>query len=161
MAIYVNGQKMAGRGVVVDAIPLAQRGAAGGVATLDADGVVRELPSGLVRAIDGDVDESLNINADTLQGFQASAFARAPKSALVTLPVAAWDSETLMQTVTVTGVLAGETSQIIDCAPTSASQSAYYDSVVVCTASTTNRLTFSASFMPENDLSVFVVLWPL
>ena len=84
--------------------------------------------------------------------------ANAPKSVSVTLAAASWDSTAKTQTVTVTGVSATETDQLITPVPAMASQSAYYDASIKCTGQAANSLTFTADTIPTADLTVYVVI---
>lgn len=84
-----------------------------------------------------------------------------PTSVLVTLASASWDNSALTQTVTVTGVVADETSQLITPVPAMASRTAYYDAGILCTAQAENSLTFTASTVPTEDLTVYIVLQEL
>lgn len=80
----------------------------------------------------------------------------APKSVTVTLPASGWSSNT--QTVTVSGVLADETKQLIQPMPAIASQSAYYAAGILCTGQAENQLTFTCTTVPTEDLTVYVVI---
>ena len=84
--------------------------------------------------------------------------ANAPKSVSVTLAAASWDSTTKTQTVTVTGVSATETAQMITPTPALASQTAYYDAGILCTGQAADSLTFTANTIPTADLTVYVVI---
>ena len=81
-----------------------------------------------------------------------------PKLASVSLKASAWNSSSKTQTVTVSGVLADETKQLITPTPALASQTAYYDSVILCTGQTVNQLTFTAKKIPTTDLTVYVTI---
>ena len=80
----------------------------------------------------------------------------APKSVTVTLPASGWSSNT--QTVTVSGVSADETAQLIQPMPAVASQSAYYAAGILCTGQAENQLTFTCTTVPTEDLTVYVVI---
>ena len=80
----------------------------------------------------------------------------APKSVTVTLPASGWSSNT--QTVTVSGVLANETAQLIQPMPAVASQNAYISAGVICSGQAANQLTFTCTTVPTEDLSVYVVI---
>ena len=80
----------------------------------------------------------------------------APKSVTVTLPASAWSSNT--QTVTVSGVLADESAQLIQPMPAIASQNAYISAGVICSGQAANQLTFTCSTTPTEDISLYVVL---
>ena len=87
-----------------------------------------------------------------------NAKADAPKSVSVTLAAASWDSTAKTQTVTVAGVSATETAQIITPTPALASQAAYYESGILCTGQAANSLTFTCTTVPIEDLTVYVVI---
>ena len=79
-----------------------------------------------------------------------------PKSVSITLPASGWSDST--QTVTVSGVLADETAQLIQPMPAMASQSAYYGAGVLCSGQAANSLTFTCQNVPTEDLAVYVVM---
>lgn len=81
---------------------------------------------------------------------------RLAKSVMISLPVSGWSS--LKQTVTVAGVLADESAQLIYPVPALASQTAYMDAAIRCTAQAENSLTFTADATPTADITVFVVI---
>ena len=78
------------------------------------------------------------------------------KRVTITLTASGWSSNT--QTVTVTGVLADETKQLIQPMPAMASQSAYYGAEVLCSGQAANSLTFTCQNVPTEDLTVYVVM---
>ena len=80
----------------------------------------------------------------------------APKSVSITLPASGWSSNT--QTVTVSGVLADESAQLIQPMPAVASQAAYYAAGILCTNQAANSLTFTCQEAPSSDLTVYVVI---
>lgn len=84
--------------------------------------------------------------------------ADSPKSVSVTLAAASWDSTAKTQTVTVTGVKASETAQMIMPTPALASQTAYYDAGILCTGQAADSLTFTADTIPTVDLTVYVLI---
>ena len=97
---------------------------------------------------------------------------KSPTSVTVTLTVDGWTNkrasfepggETLghQQTVTVSGVSATETAQLITPTPAIASQSAYYEAGIMCTGQAANRLTFTCQTVPTSNLTVYVVIQPL
>lgn len=65
------------------------------------------------------------------------------------------------QTVTVSGVSATETAQLITPTPAIASQSAYYEAGIMCTNQAENSLTFTCQTVPTRNLTVYVVIQPL
>ena len=79
-----------------------------------------------------------------------------PKSTLVTLPLSAWSNNT--QTVTVPGVLADESQQLIQPMPTIADQAVYSAAGISCTGQAANKLTFKAQTVPTEDVQVYVVI---
>lgn len=90
-----------------------------------------------------------------------SAKADKPKSVSGTLTAAGWDSTTKKQTVTVAGVLADETKQLIQPVPAIASQAAYLEAGIRCTGQAANQLIFTADTAPTVDLTVYVVITKL
>lgn len=98
-----------------------------------------------------------SISSDNVQGAIEEVNAKAtPKSVYVTLSASGWASNA--QTVTVNGVLADETKQLIQPMPTVASQSAYIEAGIICTAQAAGQLTFTCSTVPTADLQVYVVI---
>lgn len=79
-----------------------------------------------------------------------------PKSTLVTLPLSAWSNNT--QTVTVPGVLADESKQLIQPMPTIADQAVYSAAGISYTGQAANKLTFKAQTVPTEDVQVYVVI---
>lgn len=84
---------------------------------------------------------------------------KAPTSIAITLTTSGWSSNT--QTVTVSGVSASETAQLITPMPKITSQSAYYEAGIMCTNQGTNSLTFTCQTVPTSNLTVYVVIQPL
>lgn len=84
---------------------------------------------------------------------------KAPTSVPVTLTASGWSSNT--QTVTVSGVSASETAQLITPTPAIASQSAYYEAGIMCTGQAANSLAFTCQTVPTSNLTVYVVIQPL
>lgn len=113
------------------------------------------------RALANEKQNKLTGTAGQLVGFDAfgnatPVAAPMPKTHKVTLTVAGWASNT--QTVTVSGVLADETAQLIQPMPAMASQSAYYGAEVLCSGQAANSLTFTCQTVPTADLTVYVVM---
>lgn len=77
----------------------------------------------------------------------------------VTLLQSEWSDG--VQTVSVPGVLADETKQLIQPTPTTTSQSDYYKSGILCTAQAAGELTFTALREPEADIDLIVVITSL
>ena len=80
----------------------------------------------------------------------------APHAKLITLTVAGWDSTAKTQTVTVSGILADESKQLIIPMPAVASMTAYNDAGIQCTGQAANSLTFTATTVPTAAISVYV-----
>lgn len=76
----------------------------------------------------------------------------------VTLLASGWDSETLTQTISVEGVLEDELKQVITIVATPDSETAYDDAEVYCASHAADSLTFKATTVPTEDISVYVVL---
>ena len=82
-----------------------------------------------------------------------------PKATQVTLTAAGWDSGTKKQTVTVSGVLADTSKQVIWVAFASeAALDAYMDAGIVPVAQGANTVTFRADTVPTADISVTVLM---
>ena len=81
-----------------------------------------------------------------------------PKQVSVTLPASGWNSSSKTQAVTVSGVLADETAQLITLTPALTSQTAYYEAGILCTSQATDSLTFSCETVPTVDLTVYVTI---
>lgn len=80
----------------------------------------------------------------------------APHATLVTLTVAGWNSTAKTQTVTVSGILADESKQLIIPMPAAAFMTAYNDAGIQCTGQAANSLTFTATTVPTAAISVYV-----
>lgn len=142
----------------VGAIPSSEKGAASGVATLGTDGKV---PPGQLPAMNyapsTHASQHGSRGSDPITPESIGA-APASKYVTVTLAAASWDSTAKTQTVTVTGVSATETAQMITPTPALASQTAYYDAGILCTGQAADSLTFTATTVPADDLTVYVVI---
>lgn len=84
---------------------------------------------------------------------------KAPTYNSFTLTTSGWSSNT--QTVTVPGVSASETAQLITPVPKNTAQSAYYEAGIMCTGQAANSLTFTCQTVPTSNLTVYVVIQPL
>ena len=80
------------------------------------------------------------------------------KSVTITLTSSGWDSTALTQTITVSGVLEDEASQLIQPVPAIASQTAYIEAGILCTGQAADNLTFTANTVPTEDLTVYVTI---
>lgn len=96
--------------------------------------------------------------ADNWKEGEAALLAEKPVSAAVTLSASGWNSSSKTQTVTVSGVLADETKQLITPTPAASSQTAYYNAGIRCTGQAANELTFTVKTIPTADLTVYVTI---
>lgn len=85
---------------------------------------------------------------------------KSPKAQKVTLTASGWVSSASgkTQSVTVSGVLADETKQLIMPMPAVASQNAYAAAGIACTAQAANSLTFKCLTVPTEDIMVYVAV---
>ena len=82
-----------------------------------------------------------------------------PKAAQVTLTAAGWDSSTKKQTVTVPGVLADTSKQVIWVTQTTeAAIDAYLEAGIVPVAQAANAVTLRADTVPTADITVNIVV---
>lgn len=111
----------------------------------------------------GTLTGALTLNGEPTEDLQAApkqyVDALKPLARTITLTTSGWSSNT--QTVTVSGVSATETAQLITPTPAIASQSAYYEAGIMCTGQAANRLTFTCQTVPTSNLTVYVVIQPL
>lgn len=115
------------------------------------------------QALANEKQNKLTGTAGQLVGFGADGnaipvAAPMPKAVKVTLTAAGWDSSAKTQKVTVNGVLADESKQLIMPMPAIASQAEYIKAGILCTGQTANSLTFTAQTVPTVDLTVFVTV---
>ena len=85
-------------------------------------------------------------------------YALRPTTRKVTLTASGWNSSTKQQTVTCSGVSATETGQMITPTPALVSQTAYYEAGILCTGQAADSLTFTATTVPTENLTVYVVI---
>lgn len=102
------------------------------------------------------LDESLVINENGELSVNSDIVK--PNIVQVTLTASAWDSAGKTQTVAVSGVSADENAQLIIPTPAIASQTAYYESSILCTEQAVDSLTFTCKTVPAEDLVVYVVI---
>ena len=126
------------------------KGKAGGVATLGDDGV-------LIKEQRPKADNLYMPDGSTKISDEMNKKSYKPIFKSVTLSASAWGSAKT-QTITVQGVLADEKKQFIVPTPALASQTAYYEAGILITAQAANSLTFTAKYVPETDLTVYVVI---
>ena len=97
-------------------------------------------------------NDELSVNNEYIQTITK------PSVAQITLSASAWNSESNTQTVAVSGVSADENAQLITPTPAIASQTAYYESSILCTGQAVDSLTFTCKTVPAEDLVVSVVI---
>ena len=97
-------------------------------------------------------NDELSVNAEYIQTIAK------PSITQVTLSASGWDSAHKTQTVAVSGVSADENAQLITPTPVISSQTAYYDSGILCTGQAVDSLTFTCKTVPAEDLVVYVVI---
>ena len=125
---------------------------------LDATFVLNKLPSlsDAVPSSPGTASAGTSSNAARADHVHPS---ERPKATLVTLTAAGWDSGTKKQTVTVSGVLADTSKQVIWVAFASETAlDAYMDAGIVPVAQGANTVTFRADKVPTADISVTVLM---
>lgn len=77
----------------------------------------------------------------------------------ITLGKSAWDTQTLLQTVAVTGVSADESAQMIFVSPAGSAQSIFHQAGIQCVAQGAGSLTFKAAITPTaNDIALHIVI---
>ena len=102
------------------------------------------------------LDESLIINENGELSVNSDIVK--PSVAQVTLLASAWNSKSNTQTIAVSGVSADENAQLITPTPVISSQTAYYESGILCTGQAADSLTFTADTVPTVDLTVYVII---
>ena len=102
------------------------------------------------------LDESLIINENGELSVNSDIVK--PNIAQVTLTASAWDGAANTQTVAVSGVSADENAQLITPTPVISSQTAYYESGILCTGQAVDSLTFTCKTVPTENLTVYVVI---
>lgn len=118
------------------------------------------LPS-LVQSLANNKQDKLTGTEGQYVGFNSAGVAVAvsaptPVYRTVTLPASGWSSNT--QTVTVNGVLADESAQLIQPMPAVASQQAYMTAGIYCSGQAANSLTFTCSEVPTENITIYVVI---
>ena len=125
----------------------------GGMSQDDADARYLKLSGG---ELTGTLKLSGNPSDDADAANKAYVDSMAPRRKTITLSASAWSSN--QQTVTVSGVLADETKQLIQPAPSSADRSAYIAAGIECVSQAENSLTFTCEEVPSEDLTVYVAI---
>lgn len=144
-------------------IPVSEKGAAGGVATLDSGGKIPagQLPTIAASAVSFD-NSGTEMEADDVQAAlvelksDIANVAATAQYTQVTLIASGWSSNS--QTVNVPGIVASETAQEITPIPAIASQETYYQAEIQATAQGDGTLTFTCGEVPGSDLTVYVVV---
>lgn len=97
-------------------------------------------------------NDELSVNSEYIQTIAK------PSITQVTLLASGWNGENKTQTVAVSGVSADENAQLITPTPVISSQTAYYESGILCTGQAVDSLTFTCKTVPTEDLTVYVVI---
>lgn len=114
--------------------------------------------SGAVAPVRYDVAQDLT-PAQKEQARDNIGAAEKPKAVSVTLTAAGWDSSTKKQTVTVPGVLADTSKQVIWVTQTTeAAIDAYLEAGIVPVAQAANAVTLRADTVPTADITVNIVV---
>ena len=126
-----------------------------GVTAHDAAG---EQISGAVAPVRYDVAQDLTSDQKKQARDNIGAAAK-PKAVSVTLTAAGWNSSTMKQTVTVPGVLADTSKQVIWVTQTTeAAIDAYLEAGIVPVAQAANAVTLRADTVPTADITVNIVV---
>lgn len=99
-------------------------------------------------------NDAANVFAEYASGIKSKA--NTPKYRTVTLEYSNWVNNS--QTVTVAGVVADETKQLIQPVPNAASMSKYYECGVRAVSQSANSLTFLCNETPDENLTVYAVI---
>ena len=76
----------------------------------------------------------------------------------VTLALADWDAISKTQTVSVSGIDADETAQLIQPMPTILSMADFMSAQILCINQAQNSLTFSYNTAPSHDIDLYIVV---
>ncbi len=139
-------------------------GGSGGMTEEEADARYLKLAGGtLTGAVDMGGNAVTNLPAPVNDGDaarKADVEAGKPKAALVSLPVAGWSGSAApyTQNVTVSGISANESAQLILPMPAAASMAAYNAAGIQCTGQAANMLTFQCQTKPAAAISVYVTV---
>lgn len=106
------------------------------------------------------LDEPFDDTDAATKGYVDSISSGGSQSTTVTLTTAGWTASGSLytQTVTVNGVVADESAQLIMPMPAIASQADYISAGIYCSGQAANQLTFTCTTVPTNDISMYVVL---
>lgn len=139
-------------------------GGSGGMTEEEADARYLKLAGGtLTGAVDMGGNAVTNLPAPVNDGDaarKADVEAGKPKAALVSLPAAGWSGSAApyTQNVTVSGISANESAQLILPMPAAASMAAYNAAGIQCTGQAENTLTFQCQTKPAAAISVYVTV---
>ena len=139
-------------------------GGSGGMTEEEADARYLKLAGGtLTGAVDMGGNAVTNLPAPVNDGDaarKADVEAGKPKATLVSLPVAGWSGSAApyTQNVTVSGISANESAQLILPMPAAASMAAYNAAGIQCTGQAENTLTFQCQTKPAAAISVYVTV---
>ena len=114
--------------------------------------------SGAVAPVRYDVAQDLTSDQKKQARDNIGAAAK-PKAVSVTLTAAGWNSSTMKQTVTVPGVLANTSKQVIWVTQTTeAAIDAYLEAGIIPVAQAANAVTLRADTVPTADITVNIVV---
>ena len=139
-------------------------GGSGGMTEEEADARYLKLAGGtLTGAVDMGGNAVTNLTAPVNDGDaarKADVEKGKPKATLVSLPAAGWSGSAApyTQNVTVSGISANESAQLILPMPAAASMAAYNAAGIQCTGQAENTLTFQCQTKPSAAISVYVTV---
>lgn len=139
-------------------------GGSGGMTEEEADARYLKLAGGtLTGAVDMGGNAVTNLPAPVNDGDaarKADVEKGKPKATLVSLPAAGWSGSAApyTQNVTVSGISANESAQLILPMPAAASMTAYNAAGIQCTGQAANTLTFQCQTKPSAAISVYVTV---
>lgn len=116
------------------------------------DGIITILDENDKSDIEGIISE--HTSAENPHGITAGQLGAAtlPIITTITLPLSSWNTDTLTQSVTVTGVLEDMTKQFINVSPAGASIITAANSVIYCSEQLEDTLVFTCLELPTEDV---------
>lgn len=90
--------------------------------------------------------------------FLPDTVATKPSMTRITLFASGWDSTSLTQSVSIPGISADKTAQLIQCSPTGASMNVAANSGIYCSGQAANTLTFTCTSIPTEKVQ-FIISW--
>ena len=114
-----------------------------------------------VGAVDNLNTQNANLVLSANQGYQLNQKKAEASAVSVSLPASGWtalNDETYAQTINVSGVTASSTTNFLVVSPFHTSMSMYAECGIVATTQGNGTLAFNASAIPENDLTVNILI---